>query len=473
MAVPEGEIDHQALYDKIKDKPCKVVDLETRVVGSAGGPARTRHQLIDRELDSVYEAKTLGEIHAALEQAGRNLQSLDIFRRVDILVHEEPQDDPEAVTVQLNLEEKKWYKINAATYFQGGENSFEMGAGLHNLRGCAEHITASAEYGSENSSQASLVYEQPRIGGLPIHFDARLHQFLRNSQKSSSFVEKLRGGQIGIKSLDMKHALQYELGWRSITDPSKHASRAVLAQTGDFLKSALRYAFFLDKRDSPVAPTKGWAVKCTSELGGLGPDSQLRYGKQQVDFQGILPLGMGAALSLSASGGVVLPWGGPDPLARPTSICERFFLGGPTSLRGFKFKGVGPSQLRRPVSAQATPLGETPAPTKRDALGGDLYASVLAALTFQLPHPVLKSLNMHGQVFVNGGNNMALAGTSRPLRDSINEFGSQFRWSTGAGLYLPTWFGRFEANYVVLLSSQPQDSMKKGFQLGFSTSLFA
>lgn len=49
--------------------------------------------------------------------------------------------------------------------------------------------------------------------------------------------------------------------------------------------------------------SQGWAVKCTSELGGLGPDSQLRYGKQQVDFQGILPLGMGAALSLSASGG--------------------------------------------------------------------------------------------------------------------------------------------------------------------------
>lgn len=78
------------------------------------------------------------------------------------------QDDPESVTVELSLEEKKWYKVNAATYFQGGENSCEMGAGLHNLRGCAEHITATAEYGSENSSQASLVYEQPRIGGLPI-----------------------------------------------------------------------------------------------------------------------------------------------------------------------------------------------------------------------------------------------------------------------------------------------------------------
>ena len=43
---------------------------------------RTKRHVIDRELDRVYEARTLEEIHSALEQAGRNLQQLDVFRNL-------------------------------------------------------------------------------------------------------------------------------------------------------------------------------------------------------------------------------------------------------------------------------------------------------------------------------------------------------------------------------------------------------
>ena len=50
---------------------------------------------------------------------------------------------------------------------QGGENTFEAGAGLHNATGRAEHLVATFEYGTQSSSQASLSYEQPRVLGLP------------------------------------------------------------------------------------------------------------------------------------------------------------------------------------------------------------------------------------------------------------------------------------------------------------------
>jgi hypothetical protein len=38
---------------------------------------------------------------------------------------------------------------------------------LCNATGNAEHVSLSAEYGTESSSQFALAYEQPRIGGLP------------------------------------------------------------------------------------------------------------------------------------------------------------------------------------------------------------------------------------------------------------------------------------------------------------------
>lgn len=73
----------------------------------------------------------------------------------------------------------------------------------------------------------------------------------------------------------------------------------------------------------------------------------LRYIKQQLDGQYLLPLAKGITLSLSASAGAMAPWGGAAPLSRPTCIADRFFLGGQSTLRGFKFNGVGPTDERR------------------------------------------------------------------------------------------------------------------------------
>lgn len=45
-------------------------------------------------------------------------------------------------------------------------------------------------------------------------------------------------------------------------------------------------------------------------------------------------------------------------------------------------------------------------------------------------------------------------GVSRPLHECVREFGRTWRWSVGVGVVLPTWVGRFEANYVAVLSAQ-------------------
>ena len=62
------------------------------------------------------------------------------------------------------------------------------------------------------------------------------------------------------------------------------------------------------------------------------------------------------------------------------------------------------------------------------------------------------------------------AGTGRPNSEGVQEFSRTFRWSAGAGLVIPTVFGRFEANYVVVLSNQENDRLRRGIQLGFVAS---
>lgn len=97
----------------------------------------------------------------------------------------------------------------------------------------------------------------------------------------------------------------------------------------------------------------GWGYRCETQLAGLGPDANLlRFARQHCAGKVAFPVsaGGGASLALTAEAGLLLPWGARS-WATPTSISDRFFLGGLAAgaLRGFAHKGVGPSDPRRPV----------------------------------------------------------------------------------------------------------------------------
>jgi len=68
-----------------------------------------------------------------------------------------------------------------------------------------------------------------------------------------------------------KHNIQYEAAFRNVTC-SKQASFRVREQSGPNLKSALRYIWTKDKRDSPIFPIAGSLMRLTTELAGLGGD---------------------------------------------------------------------------------------------------------------------------------------------------------------------------------------------------------
>ncbi|GAX76883.1 hypothetical protein CEUSTIGMA_g4329.t1 [Chlamydomonas eustigma] len=487
-------VDYEQLFEQLKHKPCRVDRIDKKYESPGRKPIRTKASIIDRELERVYDATTLEEIHMALEEAGRNLQQLQVFRRLHMLVHEEPLDEPSLVSVLIDLEERNWYKLHAATFVQGNgnETSCELGLGIHNLTGNAERFDVAGEIGSERSNQFSVSHEHPKPYGLPITVNVRISQAILNHQKTSSYTEMFRGVLLGVKSFDGKKGLEYELGWRRLTDTSGVASQAVLSQLDDYVKSAVKYVWNAGQKevDEETGQLAGWSVRSTSEVSGLGFDRRLQFCKQVVEWQALLPVSSAVSLSLSASAGLILPWvlptfsgasaAGPAPSGTTLSSCiaDRFFLGGPSSLRGFKFKGVGPMAARRPsqtpqVAAAATAPSSTQSqagPSKPDSLGGDLQASFMAALLFQLPQQALRALRLQGQLFVNGGNCVQLTGRRVPVMEGVQEFSRTFRWSAGAGLVMPTLFGRFEANYVVVLSNQENDRLRRGIQLGFTAS---
>lgn len=139
---------------------------------------------------------------------------------------------------------------------------------------------AAMAYGCDNTAELSAGVYLPRFKGLVTPLTARVFILSQDWLKFSSFKERSLGISLGLLST-RNHDLVYNLAWRTLTDPSQMASKSIRRQLGHGLLSSLKYAFRIDKRNSSMRPTRGFAFASTTQIGGLAPDSQsLRFLRQ-------------------------------------------------------------------------------------------------------------------------------------------------------------------------------------------------
>lgn len=139
----------------------------------------------------------------------------------------------------------------------------------------------------------------------------------------------------------------------------------------------------------------------------------------------------------------------------PSSLPERFFLGGnsspvctlggPTTLLGFKSRGLGPTEPRRLIRDKSN--GENSETSGRDVIGGDLAVTAFADLSFDLPLKLFRDAGIHGHVFACAGNLTKL--TENEFRKfSFQKFLDSFRSSAGFGIIVPTKLFRMEVSHL-------------------------
>jgi outer membrane protein insertion porin family len=110
---------------------------------------------------------------------------------------------------------------------------------------------------------------------------------------------------------------------------------------------------------------------------------------------------------------------------------ERFFLGGPMNMRGWRFAGLGPQRVR-PFSSQNGTLIQEPVGANLEMFG-----------LFELEHPIIKEAGIKAVAFFDVGNGF-----------DTNNFGP-FELRTCAGLGI-RWFSpigplRFEWGFPLTL----------------------
>jgi len=244
--------------------------------------------------------------------------------------------------------------------------------------------------------------------------------------------------------------LKYTGIWRNFHCPSWETPFDIRLDSGHSLISSLAYNLTYNSRHGTAASTSitpGLTLDNKIELAGLSLGGDHNFVKFESRFKKIVALTSWARMSLSLNAGHLVSLDEDSP----PSIVDRFFLGGPSSVRGFMMGGLGPHR-------------------NKCAFGGATYWSSGLSVFTRLPfRPGRGGFGdqfwLHA--FANAGNLIDKLDFSGP--DFVKNLRNNTRYTVGAGIH---WrflnFASVELNYCFPISAQPDDRTSSGVQLGVS-----
>jgi len=451
----ELNIHLQNLLNEAKDSPFRVNSCKVN------GTKYTKKSLIEKQLSFLFQAKTLKEILEETDSICGKLNRLGIFKDLNVNL-DVPQskilDNENEIDIIINLKEKPRFWAKTGTEVGNNEGNLNASINLRNIFGNGEAFEANASYGvdsttidrdketskllpikTQRNSIYKLCYTTPINGNPDRIFESIASQMNMSHAIFSSFNEFSNNIGFKFKKLSTFGVNEYGYisSWRQINNIGKNASFSVRSEAGNSFKSAIYHKYVKDTRNDSMLPSRGILFKFYQELAGLGGDVQ--FLKHETETQWNYPLGKGFSLSTSLRGGLLLPL-----MNSKTRINDRFFIGGPLSVRGFNHYGLGPKD-------------------GKDVIGGDTYWTTGLSLYAPLPKLADKPIKTH--MFINAGSSILL-NQKESLSQNVNRLIQTPSISTGFGLAVKFNILRVELNYCLPISVTKSDDLKKGLQFG-------
>lgn len=383
------------------------------------------------------------------------------------------QTDPSTTTSDIDIflavKEKSRIILKTGTDLGNTEGSAYGNLLWRNIFGGAESLNLNAAAGTRTRSSYSAVFEAPILSNPDVRVS--LEGLASSTQKPwASHEEVLKGGAAKIRwatESGDRHEVGYTGSWRQITALASNASPTVRADAGDSVKSSISHTWISDRRDHPLLPTKGYLMKTVSEIAGWGPlQGDVAFWKSEMETSGAVSVPVpgvdghsGVTLSGGLRAGMIYPLPiGTGSSSQPSRINDRFTLGGPTDVRGFKIAGLGPRD-------------------GPDGVGGDVYAA--GALNLLMPFPrVGKDSPLRFQLFANGGRLLALKDggdkggmSSKSVQKSVYGTVAEIAnglpsMAAGFGIVYAHPVARFELNFSLPLVMRRGEESRKGLQFG-------
>lgn len=410
--------------------------------------------------------------------------SADIFHQPITLTIDrpsplDPTSKPTDIDIHLAVKEKNRVKLQTGTEVGNVEGAAYGNLTLSNLFGGAESLKINASLGTRTRSAYQAAYEQPIFAGIKGDLRGEIGGLASSTQNSfASHEEVLKGAWAKARWVGdggIRQELAYNGVWRQITGLASNASPTVRGDAGDTFKSSVTHTWIRDQRDNPQLPQSGYFTKTILELAGWGPlQGDVAFARSEVQTQGAVPIPIpgvkgdsGISLTTGLRAGLLYPLalGFDSGKATPSRINDRFQLGGPGDIRGFRLSGLGPRD-------------------GTDAVGGDVYAAASANLLFPIPRVGLDR-PFRFQAFVNGGRLLALKDsgvgeggerggsvTRKSVSSTLQELGNGLpSMAAGFGLVYAHPVARFELNFTLPLVLRRGEDARKGLQFGIGINM--
>ncbi|CAL1547038.1 unnamed protein product [Lymnaea stagnalis] len=408
------------------------------------GLTRTKDDIIIKEIKPLLSAKTFDELVQLSYGAKVKMERLGLFKNVVIAIDVSKDKRENGYEVLFEVQEFRRVDGGIYTSISNNDGSLDFQVKMPNMVGRGEQFRLDYTVGTKKTHGYSAYFKKPLNNNPDMFIGSTAYQF-HGEYPWSGYKQTDRGiaFDLTFPTLFGSHNLQWEGVWRDLKPLSRETSFSVREQAGHSLKSSLKHTFSIDKRDDPILPTTGFLWQTSQEYAGLG--GNVEYAKQDGTFQWNTSLPLDTIFQLSLAGGIMRTL---DPRAS-ISISDKFFLGGPLTLRGFSMRGCGPH-------------------SHDNALGAESYW--LAAAHIYSPLPFRPGKGRFGDLFkthffINAGNlgNMDFSNLSK----SFQYLATTLRWSYGAGIVLCMGRNaRLELNYVVPMRIQKGDKANSGLQFG-------
>ena len=409
-ANPITEIDDKARTVSLSidiDKGKKVYVGKINMLGNI----KTKDNVIRREF-RLKEGQLFDG--TKLKRSKQRINNLNFFE--DVKIDTKRGESPELIDILATVTEKPTGTFTVGAGFSNVENLiFTTSIAQNNLFGNGHRVNLTASLSSIRTN-FNLGLTEPRL------FDSEILLGLDAFNQDQNFLS-FNSLTSGAGFRFGKNISEYEnlgIGYRF---ENVEVTGVTAANETTFLRNQTRTTsrvsptYVYDSRDNFLNPSQGWRHMLRFDFAGLGG---LKFTRSRYDITYYRPLvgklvGAGHARVSFAEGydGDTLP------------VFERYFMGGPTTLRGFTIQDIGP----------------------KDLTGNPVGGSKALLLNLELQYPFTKSIR--GFVFYDRGN---VYGNGPIMTTTTKNFDlAEMRHSIGAGFRFISPFGPMGFAYGVKL----------------------
>jgi outer membrane protein insertion porin family len=399
------------------------------------GNTKTRDKVVRREL-----LLSEGDLFSStkIKRSKARVQRLGFFETVDITTHQSKERD--TIDVRISVAERPTGTFQVGAGFSSVENFIAMAQiSQNNLFGRGQSLSLQATLSSIRTlfnirfSEPYLLDSKWQFSFDIFDFEFIFNDFTRGSTGGNitlgyplpdAFVEDFLHlwGDMSLSTSYKLESVDVELGGRSGS-----SNRQVSGLFEGGLTSSMRFSLFWDSRDNRLFPTKGFLQQASVEVADDTILSENEFARYTLDSRWYFPIVWDFVLKFNGEVGLVQST---NP-SKEVPIFERFFLGGPNSVRGFERSSLGPARL----------VGANPSDPGSLLTDFNIGGKKKLVLNTEIEFPIFTAVGIKGVFFFDMGNAFddgeSFSFVPDIFADTDNLFNDALRTSVGFGF---RWF---------------------------------